>query len=83
MSTNYLRARRSGPDMFRGFKMFRVYRDCGGKLHKDGAVYAVFDNGRLIGEYCSETRAVAAFLNEEPVTSIRLSEYEGIQEGLR
>ncbi len=83
MSTDYLSKRRHGDDKFNGFKMFRVQRDAEGIIFADGMRYALFDSGRLVGEYSTESGAMTAWLNGTPPTTVRLSDYKGIDEKLR
>ena len=63
MSTNYLASRRNGEDKFDGMKVFRLQRDHVGNLFADGMRYVLFDNGRLVGEYSTESAATVAWLN--------------------
>jgi hypothetical protein len=72
-----------GDDKFKGMKIFKVQCDHLGIPHEGGALYAVFDNGWLVGEYFTERNAEQAFINEVPRQNIHLKDYEGIDRRLR
>ena len=69
--------------MWDGFRVYRVYTDHNGELYAGGAKFVVFDEGLLVGAYSDEGEAKKGFMRGDRVAGVRLSEFKGIQEGLR
>jgi hypothetical protein len=74
---------RTGNDRFKGMSIYKVFSDHLGLPHEGGGLYAVFDNGWLIGEYFSTVAAEQAFLKETPRQDIHMKSYKGIDDSLK